>query len=38
MPAYVWFIIAALVTAAMAYAARNGAKGIIEAFRKGERT
>ena len=36
-PAYLWFIIAAGVALVIWFAAKNGANGIVEAFRKGDR-
>jgi hypothetical protein len=36
-PAWVWFALAALVALSIWYAANNGAKGMVDAFRKGER-
>ncbi len=37
-PAWVWFGLAAIVAFAMYFAASRGASGIVEAFRKGERS
>lgn len=37
-PAWLWFVIAGAVALVIWFAAKNGAKGIVEAFRKGERS
>lgn len=37
-PAWVWFVLAALVALSIWYAANNGAKGMVDAFRNGERS
>jgi hypothetical protein len=37
VPGWLWFVLAGGLAAVMYLLARNGANGIVEAFRKGER-